>query len=278
VLYRAHAPILNVRYDGNACGPFRDWLFQESWIRANGTDVAPGIRWCPTPARTILDDPETDHGNFRGVAIYNQGQEVVVVSELWAGWYRYVSQWRLHADGTIRPRFGFSAVENPCVCEIHHHNVYWRFDFDIVTEGNNIVREFNSPPIVGSSNWHTFQFEARRLRRPDLSRRWQVRNTQTGDAYDLIPGADDGVADTFARGDVWILRQHDSEIDDGISAAPSQAEQPQPNAPADIGRFINGESTFNQDVAIWYAAHFTHNVHEENGHIVGPTLQPVQWS
>jgi Copper amine oxidase, enzyme domain len=277
VLYRAHAPILNVQYDGNACGPFRDWLYQESWIRANGTDVAPGIRWCPTPARTILDDPETDHGNFRGVAIYNEGQEIVVVSELWAGWYRYISQWRLHADGTIRPRFGFSAVDSPCVCNIHHHHVYWRFDFDIVTEGNNIVREFNSPPIVGSSNWHTFQFEARRLRRPDLSRRWQVRNTQTGDAYDLIPGADDGVADTFARGDVWILRHHDSEIDDGISAAPSQADLPQPNAPADIGRFVNGESTFNQDVAIWYAAHFTHNVHEENGHIVGPTLQPVQW-
>src|SRR5215212_4528125 len=164
VLYRAHAPILNVRYDGNVCGPFRDWLFEESWIEANGTDVAPGIRWCPTPAQTILDPPETDWGNFRGVAIYNQGQEVVVVSELWAGWYRYVSQWRLHADGTIRPRFGFSAVENPCVCNIHHHHVYWRFDFDIVTERNNIVREFNSPPIVGSSNWHTNRWEVMRLR------------------------------------------------------------------------------------------------------------------
>ncbi len=85
----------------------------------------------------------------------------------------------------------------------------------------------------------------------------------------------------FGRGDVWILRHHedDSEIDDGISAAPSQAGLPQPNAPADIGRFVNGESTFNQDIVIWYAAHFTHDVHEENGHshIVGPTLRPVQW-
>src|SRR5215212_857209 len=74
VLYRAHTPILNVQYDGNACGPFRDWLYQESWIRANGTDVAPGIRWCPTPVRTVPDDTETDRGNFRGVAIYNEGQ------------------------------------------------------------------------------------------------------------------------------------------------------------------------------------------------------------
>jgi len=38
--------------------------------------------------------------------VYVQGQEVVLVSEMEAGWYRYVSQWRLHTDGTIRPRFG----------------------------------------------------------------------------------------------------------------------------------------------------------------------------
>src|SRR5829696_4521183 len=101
----------------------------------------------------ILNSPETDSGNFRGVAIYRDGQEVVVVSELEAGYYRYISEWRLHDDGTISPRFGFSAVENPCVCEVHHHHVYWRFDFDILAEGNNVVWEYNSPPIT-SSNWH----------------------------------------------------------------------------------------------------------------------------
>jgi Cu2+-containing amine oxidase len=274
VLYRAHVPILNVQYDGDACGPFRDWLYEESWIQATGTDVAPGIRWCSTPAQTILDSG-TDSGNFRGVAIYLQGQEVVVVSELQAGYYRYISEWRLHADGTIRPRFGFSAVENPCVCEVHHH-VYWRFDFDILAEGNNVVWEYNSPPIT-SSNWHINRWEVMRLRNPSRSRRWWIENSTTGDAYMLTPGPDDGVADAFARGDVWILRHHDWEIDDGISAAPSEAGQSQPNAPAEIGRFVNGESTYNQDIAIWYHAHFTHDVHEEIGHIVGPTLQAVQW-
>jgi Cu2+-containing amine oxidase len=193
-----------------------------------------------------------------------------------AGYYRYVSEWRLHDDGTIRPRFGFSAVENPCVCEVHHHHVYWRFDFDILSEGNNVVWEYNSPPIT-SSNWHINRWEVMRLRNPSRSRRWWIENSTTGDAYLLIPGPDDGVADAFARGDVWILRHHDWEIDDGISAAPSQAGQSQPNAPADIGRFVNGESTYNQDIAIWYAAHFTHDVHAESGHIVGPTLQAVQW-
>ena len=276
VLYRAHAPILNVRYDGDACGPFRDWLYAESWIQADGTDVAPGIRRCPAPAQTILESG-TDTGNFQGVAIYREGQEVVVVSELEAGWYRYVSEWRLHDDGTISPRFGFSAVENSCVCNIHHHHVYWRLDFDINTAENNVVSEFNSPPIVPPSNWHINRWEVMRPRNPARSRRWKIENSTTGDAYTLIPGENDGVADAFGRGDVWILQFHDGEIDDGVSAAPSQAGPSQPDAPADIGRFINAESTFNQDVVIWYAAHFTHDVHEEIGHIVGPTLQPVQW-
>src|SRR5829696_5172870 len=202
-----------------------------------------------TSARTILDHPETDTGNFQGVAIYREGQELVVVSELEAGYYRYISQWRLHDDGTIRPRFGFSAVQNSCTCNIHHHHVYWRLDFDIGTAENNVnnvVSEFNSPPIAPPSNWHTNSFEVMRPRNPTSSRKWKIENSTTGDAYELIPGPDDGVAHNaamFGRGDVWILRQHDSEIDDGISAAPSQDGLSQPNAPADIGRFINGEST-----------------------------------
>ena len=57
VLYRAHVPILNVKYDGNACGPYRDWQYQEGMIQATGTDVAPGFRFCPAPVQTIIDTP-----------------------------------------------------------------------------------------------------------------------------------------------------------------------------------------------------------------------------
>ena len=53
VLRRANVPILNVRYDGDACGPYRDWQYEEGMIQATGADVAPGFRLCPTPATTI---------------------------------------------------------------------------------------------------------------------------------------------------------------------------------------------------------------------------------
>ena len=269
VLYRGHVPILNVLYDPGGCGCFRDWQDQEGMIEADGTDVAPGFRLCPTPARTVLDT-EQDAGNFLGVAIYVQGQEVVLVSEMEAGWYRYVSEWRLHADGTIRPRFGFSAVDSSsCVCRRHHHHAYWRLDFDIRTAGGNRVREFNDPPL-GGSNWHTKSWEIRRYNDAARNRRWLVENVATGEGYELIPGATDGTAlgDAFARGDLWVLRYRGSELDDGVVAT-SPCE-------ADLDRFVNGEAVSNHDVVLWYAAHFTHSP-GDHGHIIGPDLRPVNW-
>ena len=278
LLYRAHVPILNVKYDGNACGPYRDWQDQEGMLSANGTDVAPGFRLCPTPATTILDTG-SDIGNYLGVAIYVQGQELVLVSEMEAGWYRYISLWRLHTDGTIRPRFGFSAVQSSCVCTVHHHHVYWRLDFDIRTAGNNIVREFNDPPLIGSSNWHNKNYELRRPRNAALKRKWRVENKSTGEAYDIIPGSSDGIATAmpdwpFPLGDVWILRYHGSEIDDGVTATGPPYE-------AGLDAWVNGEPLNGTDVVVWYGAHFSHDIaHEkpgEFGHIVGPDLKRMRW-
>jgi hypothetical protein len=278
VLYRAHVPILNVKYDGNACGPYRDWQNQEGMINANGADPVPGFRLCNAPATTILDTGN-DTGNFLGVAVYVKGQEAVLVSEMQAGWYRYISEWRFHTDGTIRPRFGFTAVKSSCVCNVHHHHAYWRFDFDIRTAGGNLVQEFNDPPIIGNSNWHDKNFEIRRPRDPAHKRKWRVSNKATGEAYDIIPGADDGVATKmpdwpFPRGDVWILRYRGSEIDDGSVAVGPPFE-------AGLDNWVNGEAINGQDVVIWYGGHFTHDVNHEEpghfGHIVGPDLKLVKW-
>jgi hypothetical protein len=278
LLYRAHVPILNVKYDGDACGPYRDRQDTEGMFQANGSDVAPGFRLCPAPATTILDTG-SDTGNFLGVAVYVQGQEVVLVSEMEAGWYRYISLWRLHTDGAIRPRFGFSAVQSSCVCNVHHHHAYWRLDFDIRTAGNNRVREFNDPQIIGSSNWHDKNYEIRRPRDPARKRKWRVDNKSTGESYDIIPGASDGVATTssdwpFPRGDVWILRYRGSEIDDGSYAWGPPYE-------AGLDAWVNGEPINGADVVIWYGAHFTHDIAHEPpghfGHIVGPDLKLVKW-
>jgi hypothetical protein len=278
VLRRAHVPILNVRYDGDACGPYRDWQWEEGMIQAVGTDPAPGFRLCTEPAKTIFE-AGTDVGNFLGVAVYVDGDEVVLVSELEAAWYRYISLWRLAADGTIRPRFMFGAVENSCVCNVHHHHVYWRFDFDIVTGRHNAVREFNDPPLTGqSSRWHTLRHEIRRTRNPARKRRWRVVNRVSGESYTLRPSPEDGKRDRFGVGDLWALRHRSgAQIDDGVgfTTDPERAR-------AHLDDFVNGEPIFDTDIVLWYAAHFSHDVHADEGndapgHIVGPDLVPAGW-
>jgi hypothetical protein len=277
VLHRAHVPILNVEYQsdgiGVGCGPtYRDWQNQEACFQADGADIVPGIRLCSSPAKTILE-AGTDVGNFRGLAIYVDGPEVVLVSEMSAGWYRYISEWRLHVDGTIRPRFGFAGTENRCTCHAHTHHVYWRFDFDIRTAGHNTVEEFNDPPIFPNTHWHTKTFEIRRPRDASRKRRWRVKNTRSGQAYTLIPGAGDGAATPYGVGDLWVLRYKANEIDDGQGFTTDPAA-----STAHIDTFKNPpEPVTDTDVVLWYAGHFLHDQAHEAGDKLGPDLVPSNW-
>jgi hypothetical protein len=270
VLAQAHVPILNVQYKRDACGPFRDWQWQEGMIQAAGQTVAPGFRLCTGKAKTIMQTG-SDTGNFLGVGIYLDGEEVVLVSELEAGWYRYISEWRLHANGSIRPRFGFAATRDSCVCNVHFHHIYWRLDFD-VSDTINVVREFNDPPPPGATKWTTMKFETKRMRNAARKRRWRVSD-RTGRGYGIVPGPNDGTAvgDPYAKGDFWVLRHRPGELDD----------HPISDTEIEIDRFVTRQPLVNQDVVVWYGAHFTHDVHQhgaaEPDHVVGPTLVPFKW-
>ncbi|MDQ3955601.1 MAG: hypothetical protein M3285_08640 [Actinomycetota bacterium] len=273
VLDRAHAPILNVKYDGDACGPYRDWQWEEGAFAAVGSDVANGIRFCTQPAQTILDSGK-DRGDFRGVAIYADGPEVVLKSELEAGWYRYISEWRLHEDGTIRPRFGFSAVKNSCVCTTHHHHIYWRFDFDIHAASPNRVLEYNFAGLPEPSGWVPQLEEAKRLRDEASGRKWRVENPLTAAGYTIVPGHEDGTADAYGQGDVWILRFNPNELDDGQWWTSPLRTQ------ANLDKYVNGETVEGADVVFWYATHFSHEPggDEDHGHRAGPDLIPHNWT
>ena len=267
VLARANAPILNVQYYQNACGPFRDWAWQEGMFVANGTDVPGtngGIRMCTDEPETVLDNG-TDTGNYRGVAVYDR-EEVTLVSELNAGWYRYITKWIFHDDGIISPRFGFGATINSCVCNGHIHHVYWRFDFDVVTAANNAIDEFTQgvPKDIPTESM-----------RPRVSpdQFWRVSNTMTGEAVLIKPGPLDGNYDKYGQGDLWMLRSHfPNEIDD--------SGQPAGNCSscAHLNPMLTGESIAGQDVVVWYAGHWVHDhfdqqtMHNDGPHVNGPDL------
>jgi hypothetical protein len=290
VLKRGHAPVLTVQYPEGNCGPFRDWQYGEGFFNAPATGAinpAPGIRILAEgqTAQTALDSGN-DTGNFQGVAIYTQntdfGKEIVMVSEMQAGWYRYIMEWRFASDGTIRPRYGFGAVNNPCVCAVHNHHIYWRFDFDIVNPINKIFqiergRKFLQPIIN----------EAARLRNYQTNRGFLIQNSTGNEAYAIVPNISDGATDSFGGGDFWLLRYKA-----GSGGEPDEIDDPNPDTSSAVKLepWVNNESLVNQDIVVWYGAHFIHDEHGSNllspdrsgdiltnSHVVGPELRPIRW-
>lgn len=292
VLKRGHVPVLNVQYNPQTCGPYRDWSDQEGQFNAptaGATDPAPGVRVLGVGqvATTALESG-TDVGNFSGVAIYTQGNETVMVSEMNAGWYRYLMEWRFDNNGTIRPRYGFGATSNSCVCDVHNHHAYWRFDFDIVGPTNRVYqmergRRFQLPLLT----------ETNRNKNLQTNRSILVQNSAGDEAYMLVPNKTDGVVDAFGVNDIWVLQYKNvvggtnvqNQIDDGITCVTC----PGMSGAIQINPFVNGESILDQDVVVWYGAHFIHsdgaNLIDPNrspeilsgSHVVGPDILPVRW-
>jgi hypothetical protein len=248
VMSRANAPILNVQYYQNLCGPYRDWSWQEGMFFADGNDVPDtngGIRICTSEPQTVLDNG-TDTGNYRGVAIYDR-EEVTLVSELNAGWYRYISKWIFHDDGVISPRFGFGATLNSCVCNGHVHHVYWRFDFDVATATNNYVAEFNQGVLNAVD---TESMRARLF----TGQFWAVANSVSGETVFIRPGPLDGNYDKYGQGDLWLLRSHfPAEIDDSGQSSGGCSTC------AHLNPMLNNEVIKGQDLVVWYGAHWVHD-------------------
>ncbi|MCY7376237.1 MAG: hypothetical protein LH472_09740 [Pyrinomonadaceae bacterium] len=312
VLKRGHAPVLNVQYTPRpgegSCGPYRDWQYEEGAFNApatgatypNGTGGGIVVLADGQTATTALDTG-IDTGNFRGVAIYKQNDEIVLISEMNAGWYRYIMEWRFANDGTIRPRYGFGATNNNCVCFRHNHHVYWRFDFDIVNPNNKVFqvekgRKFLQP----------ITNEITRLKSIQTNRSLLIQNSTGDEAYLLAPNKTDGDAifqypetgatTDYGRSDFWVLRYKNvaggsnvqNEIDDGWSSIGGNCTATSGSC-INITPFLNNESVVNQDVVVWYGAHFVHadgaNLLNPDrspsilsgSHVVGPDLRPVRW-
>ena len=274
VLHRAHLPILNVEYGPEAAAAGipraeRHWAHEEAPFVADGDDPVAGFRICTAPPQTILESGN-DGGGYRGVALWADGDDVVLVSQLEAGPYRYVNEWRLGAEGTVRPRLGCAAATNSSTCKPHVHHAYWRLDFDILGPGSNVLREYNDPPIRGETRWHFMRFEVKRPRDAAHGRRWLVRHDRDGREYSILPGPHDGEANEFGAGDLWVLRYSPDEIDDaqGHTTDPALVR-------AGLDRFVSGEPVHSADIVVWYAVHVAHPGSDVDR--VGPDLVARHW-
>ncbi len=91
---------------------------------------------------------------------------------------------------------------------------------------------------------------------------------------------------------MWVLRYKNvvggnpfaNELDDGYTGVGGGLA-----TAININPFINGESLVDQDVVVWYGAHFVHAdganlLNPERSplilsgtHVVGPDLRPIRW-
>jgi len=298
VLKRAHVPILNVKYTGGApCFCYRDWFDQETKFEVkdqNGTVVnnpsTGQIFDNASQVRTVCDaggsggDIPSSTG-FKGVAIERFVDHIVLTSQTQAGWYRYETKWTFYADGRILPQTGYAAIPDSCVQNDHHHNSYFRLDFDVDDPGNDAAGEagVNQQLTESGTRRPAEAYGAPPLKVYDkLSNRGYhvTPHGRVGASYDPFGGPSAPPwNNSFTIGDAWLLRYKagtgtptTGEIDDGQSCCGSSA--------CPIGNFFLGWSSRNesidgQDVVVWYHEGALHRGGQLDACArSGPTLQP----
>jgi hypothetical protein len=277
MLYRAHVPILTAKYPNpgpSNCGPYRDWLFQES--KFTGTVSGNGV--IMNNVGSSILETGSDIGNFKGVAIWaawdaaKSQNKLVVMSELQAGWYRYVHKWTFYEFGQMVPEFGFEGTQHACTCNTHIHHPYWRFDFDIEGASNDSIYEFFS------GTYKPAEFGGPRQFSPFSSAVAAIQDKVTLNYVTILVGPNDGSVTNstlnqggFAANDWWGLAYSSSEVYDGVGPIQGTDAAIKPH----IDNWVTGQNVNGADVVVWYGAHFLHDVSQSiPSHYVGPTLSP----
>ncbi len=297
VMKRGHAPILNVKYE-TGCNCFRDWSYSDQRFIADNPVGACYAESTPGTVQTMCDaaptnctdnngdgevDSCSDVGNFSGVAVERFDDMLRLTTHYNAGWYRYTMKWEFHADGTIRPLYGFATTGSSCTQNPRRHHAYWRFDFDIDGADNDYVVESSAlaPNPFPYNEGRIIDVEAQRTwGDPADQLLWRVLDTGTNRGYQVAPSEADYLTpmnphtgipavDDFAKEDAVVARYQAGQIDDGGGSCAARFSGGSPS-------IVNGENTFDTDVVFWYRSGSTKPyIDPGTCYIVGPVLTPI---
>jgi hypothetical protein len=95
------------------------------------------------------------------------------------------------------------------------------------------------------------------------SRTFHIREYAAWHIPILFPGPNDGTMGAYGVGDLWVLRYHGDELDDGVPDGFVLGTAAETMAYLD-DKFVNGELVKDKDV-LWYASHFRHDQNHEGG-------------
>jgi len=240
LIYKASMPVIRVKYNADACGPYAD---QISWDSLVNISNCGGAKVCQ----------ETYSSGGR------DWLELGILAEI--GEYRIYQVYYLSNDGWINAALWSKGLQ----CEIDHaHHPHWRMDFDVNGAASDqlFVHNDGGPNEGWGPGWHKYSNELQDTKTPSKNTNWFVRDNPTGHGAWIIPGSNDGTFDAFAPSDIAARRYHGSE------------DEPWKfGASGDVG-YNDGEDVQEKDDILWYIAHLHHMASQGAGvwHQAGPWI------
>ncbi len=242
ILYRGNLPVVRVKYDGDACGPYQDRI---TWSNL-GTDnnCHNGQKVCQ---RTF---------SFAG------RDWLEISGRASIGAYDIIQAWYFSRDGEIQPRLFSRGLH----CNIDHvHHPYWQLDFDMDGAANDqtFLHLPSFPDFGFGPGWFRYSNEYDSRRNPAEKPTWFQRDAQTLLGVFIQPSSADGPHDAFSGINAGIRRYHGSEVG------------PWPfGASGELG-YNNAENVISQDNVLWYVGHLPHKAAEgpDHYHAIGPIIR-----
>lgn len=241
VLYKANMPVIRVKYDGDACGPYADRLNWDNLLDISNCGY-----------KKVCQRSYTSGGR--------QWLELGILAAI--GKYRLYQVYYFSQDGYLVVRCWSKGFH----CNItHQHHAYWRLDFDLKDASADQVFVFdNNRPNEGwGPGWHKYVQEVDTLRNPPTNRQWFVRDNPTGHGMWILPGPNDTTADGF------------SVLDLGGRLYRFGEDAPWTGGSTGELGYNNGENIAEKDDVVWYVAHLHHVYPGDPNHwgYMGPTLK-----
>jgi hypothetical protein len=246
ILNRANMPVVRVRYNGDACGPFADRITSAYLRPINADDQECGHCGCNQKVCQLTF-------SFEG----RDWLEISVRALI--GQYDMFQIWFLSSEGHFQARLFARGLQ----CQIDHgHHAYWRFDFDLDgSEGDEaFLHQAGFPDVGYGPGWFRYSNEFDSRWNPAEEPRWFARDAQTLLGAAVDPGSLDEPRDAFSDKNAGIRRYHGAELG------------PWQFGPWGHLGFNDGENVISQDNVLWYIGHFYHLAAEGEEHwdVVGP--------
>jgi len=229
-----------------------------------------------------------------GVPEYRMMSSLTLFNVSRAQRYFYQIVWEFHDDGTISPSVGATGK----LQQYEYIDYWWRLDFDIAGEMNDVVEEFNfasdPDPRYRALQVSEILTETGRPLSPETFRSWRIKDTEIYNedghaiSYHLEPNGNHIFRgpeniEPWSQNELYVTAFNACEVH--AQRNPTiDSESEDVVCAENLSEFTNGEATDGStDLVVWYGATFHHLPRDEDDiymplHRDGFHITPRGWT